>query len=114
MRCVQLRASRHSLPRHYLVPQVGKGPFVQDRKAVRVSYVGKLLSGKTFDKSGSKPLRFTLGKGEVIKGWDIGVAGMRVGSRRRITVPPKAGYGAQAAGAIPPNSTLVFNVTVVG
>ena len=90
----------------------GSGPVVQDRKTVRVKYVGRLSSsaGKVFDQG---TISFKLGKGEVIKGWDIGVQGMRVGGARRLTVPPKAGYGAQRTGDIPPNSTLVFDVTVL-
>jgi FKBP-type peptidyl-prolyl cis-trans isomerase len=92
----------------------GNGPVVQDRSRVKVQYVGRLgsASGSIFDKS---TISFRLGRGEVIKGWDIGVQGMRIGSKRRITVPPKAGYGAKGAGAdIPPNSTLVFDIKALG
>ena len=87
-------------------------PIVQDRKRVKVSYVGRLNnnSGAIFDQG---TISFRLGRGEVIDGWDIGVQGMRQGSRRRITVPPAAGYGRQAAGKIPPNSTLCFDVSVL-
>ena len=67
-------------------------------------------SGTVFDKGS---ISFRLGRGEVIEGWDIGVKGMRVGGKRRITVPPASGYGRQAAGNIPPNSTLCFDVVVV-
>ena len=91
----------------------GKGPPVSERDRLKVAYVGRLSSssGKVFDKG---TLQFRLGAGEVIKGWDIGCLGMRVGGKRRITVPPKAGYGAQGAGSdIPPHSTLVFDVTVI-
>ena len=90
----------------------GRGPTVQDRKRVKVSYVGRLgsPSGAIFDQG---TISFRLGRGEVIAGWDIGVQGMRVGGERRITVPPAAGYGKQAAGKIPPNSTLCFDVAVV-
>jgi FKBP-type peptidyl-prolyl cis-trans isomerase len=88
----------------------GSGAMVQDRKQVKVSYVGRLTNGKVFDKS--KGFSFHLGKGEVIKGWDIGVQGMRAGGKRRIIVPPKAGYGGNAAGDIPPWSTLIFDVAV--
>ena len=67
-------------------------------------------SGAVFDQG---TISFRLGKGEVIKGWDIGVQGMRAGSKRRITVPPAAGYGKAAVAKIPPNSTLCFDVAVV-
>ena len=92
--------------------KVGTGPTVADRKTVRMHYTGRLntQSGAVFDKSGSKPFSFRLGKREVIKGWDIGVKGMRVGGKRRITVPPAAGYGTQSVGKIPKNSTLCFDV----
>ena len=92
----------------------GGGAVVEDRKRVKVRYVGRLgsPSGAVFDQG---TLSFRLGKGEVIQGWDIGVQGMRVGSQRRITVPPAAGYGktADPGGKIPPNSTLCFDVEVV-
>jgi len=90
----------------------GHGPAVQDRKRVQVAYVGRLNgpAGKQFDKG---TISFRLGKGEVVQGWDIGVQGMRVGSQRRITVPPAAGYGSRAMGDIPANSTLCFDVTVL-
>tara|TARA_B110000208_G_scaffold128690_1_gene156367 strand:+ start:1231 stop:2268 length:1038 start_codon:yes stop_codon:yes gene_type:complete len=81
------------------------------------SYVGRLehAKGTIFDRSqANHPFSFKLGKGDVIKGWDIGILGMKVGGERRITVPPKAGYGMKKMAGIPPNSTLVFDVTVVG
>ena len=79
-------------------------------------YVGKLAStGKVFDETkGGKVFWFRLGVGEVIKGWDVGVSGMRVGDKRRLTVPPQMAYGKEGVkGAIPPNSTLVFDVELV-
>jgi len=90
----------------------GSGPVVQDRARVKVKYVGRLesSSGDVFDRG---TIAFRLGKGEVILGWDVGIQGMRVGSKRRITVPPAAGYGKTAAGKIPPNSTLCFDVAVL-
>ena len=87
--------------------------LVSERGKLKVAYVGRLSSanGTVFDKG---TIAFRLGRGEVVKGWDIGCVGMRAGGRRRITVPPKAGYGSQGAGAaIPPHSTLVFDVTVL-
>jgi FKBP-type peptidyl-prolyl cis-trans isomerase len=95
----------------------GTGQHVEERGRVRVEYVGRLetAGGHVFDRTkNNKPFTFRVGRGEVIKGWDIGIKGMRVGQRRRITVPPKAGYGAQQVGEIPPNSTLLFDVKVVG
>ena len=71
-------------------------------------------TGKIFDQSSGKPFSFHLGKGEVIKGWDIGVQGMRVGGKRRITCPAAAAYGKKGAQGIPGGSTLVFDVTVTG
>ncbi|KAL3834582.1 hypothetical protein ACJIZ3_009318 [Penstemon smallii] len=84
-------------------------------KKVGVHYIGKLKkNGKIFDSNvGRAPFKFRLGIGEVIKGWDVGVNGMRVGDKRRLTIPPAMGYGAKGCGAIPPNSWLVFDVELV-
>lgn len=85
-------------------------------KKVGVRYIGKLKkNGKIFDSNiGKRPFEFRLGIGQVIKGWDVGVNGMRVGDKRRITIPPAMGYGAKGAGRdIPPNSWLVFDVELV-
>uniref|UniRef100_A0A2N9FNC3 peptidylprolyl isomerase n=1 Tax=Fagus sylvatica TaxID=28930 RepID=A0A2N9FNC3_FAGSY len=84
-------------------------------KQVSVHYIGKLKSnGKIFDSNvGRAPFKFRLGIGQVIKGWDVGVNGMRIGDKRRLTIPPLMGYGAQRAGKIPPNSWLMFDVELV-
>jgi hypothetical protein len=96
---------------------VGKGPEAKAGDTVKVHYVGTLLNGPEFDaskKHGDQPFTFELGKGRVIKGWDEGVAGMKVGGKRKLTIPPHLGYGARGAGdRIPPNSTLVFEVELV-
>ena len=77
-------------------------------------YIGKLKNGKVFDKNTSgKPFVFNLGRGEVIKGWDIGVAGMAVGGERRIVIPAPYAYGRQALPGIPANSELTFDVKLV-
>ena len=77
-------------------------------------YIGKLKNGKVFDKNTSgKPFTFKLGQGEVIKGWDIGVAGMAVGGERRIVIPAPYAYGKQALPGIPANSELTFDVKLV-
>ena len=89
------------------------GKLAANGKRVYVKYVGRLKkTGQVFDKS-KKPFSFRLGVGEVISGWDIGVKGMRVGDKRRLTVPPSLGYGKQRTGPIPPNSTLVFDVELI-
>lgn len=96
---------------------VGKGAEAKAGDTVKVHYVGTLLNGEEFDaskKHGNEPFQFELGKGRVIKGWDDGVAGMKEGGKRKLTIPPHLGYGARGAGAkIPPNSTLVFDVELV-
>lgn len=96
---------------------VGKGAHAQAGHDVKVSYVGKLKDGTTFDASanhGDGTFSFPLGAGQVIKGWDEGVASMRVGGVRRLIIPPSLGYGASGAGdAVPPNATLIFEVTLI-
>lgn len=96
---------------------VGKGAAVKVGQTVSVNYVGKLTSGSVFDASSrhpGPPFSFPLGGGQVIKGWDEGVQGMRIGGQRKLIVPPALGYGPQGGGPIPPNSTLIFTVTVLG
>jgi FKBP-type peptidyl-prolyl cis-trans isomerase len=95
---------------------VGKGPEAKTGDTVRVHYTGTLTNGTEFDSSRTRnqPFEFTLGKGMVIKGWDKGVVGMKVGGKRKLTIPSADGYGARGAGGkIPPNSTLLFDVELV-
>ncbi|KIM92070.1 hypothetical protein PILCRDRAFT_111087 [Piloderma croceum F 1598] len=93
------------------------GTGVQAKKGNTVSmrYIGKLASGKIFDQNvKGKPFTFRLGRGEVIKGWDIGVAGMQVGGERLLTIPAAMAYGNKVNGDIPPNSTLTFEAKLLG
>ncbi|MCJ1425156.1 peptidylprolyl isomerase fpr4 [Sticta canariensis] len=94
--------------------KLGKGPAAKKGNKVGMRYIGKLKDGKVFDanKKGS-PFTFTLGIGEVIKGWDIGVIGMSVGGERRITVPSSLAYGGKSLPGIPPNSELTFDVKLL-
>ncbi|KAF7118357.1 hypothetical protein CNMCM5793_007871 [Aspergillus hiratsukae] len=94
--------------------KLGKGPAAKAGNTVAMRYIGKLEDGKVFDanKKG-KPFTFKLGKGEVIKGWDIGIAGMAVGGERRITIPPQLAYGKKALPGIPANSKLIFDVKLL-
>ncbi len=96
---------------------VGTGAEALKGKMVSVHYTGWLTDGKKFDSSKDRgqPFQFPLGSGQVIQGWDQGVEGMKVGGKRKLTIPPEMGYGAQGAGGvIPPNATLVFEVDLLG
>ena len=96
---------------------VGEGVEAQDFNKVVVNYTGKLEDGSVFDSSlkpGREPFTFTLGVGSVIKGWDMGVKGMKVGGKRKLKIPAELGYGAKGAGnVIPPNATLIFDVELL-
>src|SRR5215510_14328738 len=94
----------------------GTGPAAKAGQTVVVHYVGTLTNGKKFDSSRDRGqgFKFSLGAGQVIKGWDQGVAGMKVGSLRKLTIPPHLAYGASGfPPVIPPNSTLVFEVELL-
>ena len=100
----------------YTDDQVGTGTEAQAGKTVSVHYTGWLLDGTKFDssKDRNQPFSFPLGRGQVIKGWDEGVAGMKVGGKRTLVIPPDLGYGARGAGGvIPPNATLLFEVELL-
>lgn len=94
---------------------VGKGTEAQTGKLVVVHYTGTLTDGKKFDSSldRNEPFSFMLGEGSVIKGWDQGVAGMKIGGKRKLTIPPELAYGANAVGPIPANSTLIFEIELI-
>lgn len=96
--------------------KVGTGAEATDGKTVEVHYTGTLTDGTKFDSSRDRnePFSFTLGAGDVIKGWDEGVKGMREGGRRKLTVPPSLGYGSQGAGdKIPPDAVLIFDIELL-
>jgi len=94
--------------------KVGDGAVATPGKNVAVHYTGRLTNGNKFDSSYDRgqPIEFRLGSGMVIKGWDMGIQGMKVGGKRKLTIPPDLAYGAQGTpgGPIPPNATLVFDV----
>ncbi len=97
--------------------KVGLGATATTGHKVKVHYTGWLTNGKKFDSSVDRkqPFEFQLGAGQVIKGWDEGVAGMKVGGKRRLEIPPALGYGSRGVGGglIPPNSTLLFDVELL-
>lgn len=97
------------------VLQGGSGNAAKKGDNVVVHYTGTLTNGDQFDSSVDRntPFNFTLGAGQVIRGWDEGVEGMKIGEKRKLTIPPEMGYGAQGVGPIPPNSTLIFEVELL-
>ena len=97
--------------------KIGTGAEAVPGKKISVQYTGKLTNGQVFDSSipRGQAFEFTLGAGQVIKGWDEGFTGMKVGGKRTLTIPPALAYGEQGAGGvIPPNATLIFDVQLVG
>jgi peptidylprolyl isomerase len=100
---------------HWKVLAEGDGPVAADGDMARVHYTVRLPDGTTVDSSipRGEPYAFVLGTGSVIRGWDVGVAGMRVGGRRILVVPPHLAYGSPGRGAIPPDATLVFEVELM-
>jgi FKBP-type peptidyl-prolyl cis-trans isomerase FkpA len=95
----------------------GTGAEARSGQKAKVHYTGWLTSGEKFDSSvdRNEPFEFTLGAGQVIRGWDEGVAGMKVGGKRRLTIPPGLAYGTRGAGGvIPPNAELIFEVELLG
>ncbi len=101
----------------YIDLKVGTGATAQAGQTVTVHYTGWLENGKKFDSSVDRgqPFSFPLGAGRVIKGWDEGVQGMKVGGKRKLIIPSNLGYGARGAGGIiPPSATLIFEVELLG
>lgn len=97
--------------------QEGSGESAKNGDALTVHYTGALENGTKFDSSRDRgqPFTFTLGAGQVIRGWDLGLAGMKTGEKRRLAIPPELGYGETGTpgGSIPPNATLIFDVDLL-
>ena len=95
--------------------KVGQGQEVKKGDTAQVHYLGTLINGQKFDSSYDRkqPFEFQVGAGRVIKGWDQGLLGMKISGKRKLTIPPSLGYGSQATGSIPPNSTLIFEIELI-
>ena len=95
--------------------KVGQGPEVEKNDTITVHYSGTLTNGQKFDSSydRNQPFETQIGVGQVIQGWDEGLLGMKVGGKRKLTIPPELGYGNQDMGTIPPNSVLVFEIELL-
>jgi len=95
--------------------KTGQGPEVKSGDTITVHYSGVLVNGQKFDSSydRNQPFETQIGVGQVIQGWDEGLLGMRVGGKRKLSIPPELGYGNQDMGSIPPNSTLVFEIELL-
>lgn len=100
----------------YVDEVVGTGAEATQGSTVSVHYTGTLTDGTKFDSSRdrNRPFSFTIGEGGVIKGWEEGVAGMKVGGKRKLTIPADQAYGERQTGPIPPNSTLMFDIELLG
>jgi FKBP-type peptidyl-prolyl cis-trans isomerase len=96
--------------------KVGDGKEAKAGSIVEVHYIGTLVDGTKFDSSYDRgePFSFNLGSAEVIQGWEIGVQGMKVGGKRKLSIPPELAYGERGVGMIPPNSTLIFEIELLG
>lgn len=93
---------------------VGTGPEAKTGDTVKVHYTGRLTNGKQFDSSvGKDPFKFTIGQGQVIKGWDEGVPGMKVGGKRKLFIPWEMAYGEQGSASIPPKAALKFDIELL-
>lgn len=101
---------------YYRDLETGKGPSAQPGREVLVTYIAYLANGKEIDRTapGARPLRFKVGEGVVIRGWDLGVRGMKVGGTRQLVVPPRFAYGARGNANVPPNSVMVFVMRLDG
>lgn len=112
------QATQETIPAELKIEdiQVGTGPEVKSGDTVVIHYRGTLPDGTQFDSSYDRgePYETPIGVGAVIKGWDLGVVGLKVGGKRKLTIPPSLGYGNQANGKIPANSTLIFEVELMG